>query len=309
MYNNKKLRIDTGVASPCYVKSMINTVNTVTPESIKHRAIDISNENTILEPKIVNRVVSIGVVDEDHEALELLDETGKTNSYNECDTNVIVEHISIHQSCETKDICLICLDDNTVELMHFSFFSFNCNCNYHVHFSCLCDWIKKRRESSMIPNCLTCSKPISSYEYQYIQYKDIEITSPLSTITDNTDNSVSSTLTMNTTDTNTTTDTLTSIISVVSNTMQDTLHNRSYNLQQIRFQNRILQHAFNNRTLTRQFARHDIEEIVEREVQRQRFLDRVAHHRARVSNTDCLHTIFKLIMFMLVIIGVLLLVT
>ena len=244
-----------------------------------------------------NEKLTIDISDIDN-----IDNIDDASSVSDINTNVIIQNVSPQHSSDRSIMCMICLDDDTIELMHFTFFSFICNCNYHVHYSCLCDWIKKKHESSLIPKCLTCYKPISSYKYQYIPFKEIDISSQLITAANMTNSSIS------------TLSSLTDIIRIVSNNMQDvlqyeslessSLHNKSYHHSMIQLQNKILQSIFHNRIISRRFGRDSIEEIIERQFQQQRFLDRLVNHRERLQNNECINALSKLLMIIFIIIGV-----
>lgn len=53
--------------------------------------------------------------------------------------------------------CIICLDDDNTNVVHYSEFNNDCSCNYYVHETCIIKWIKHKPNSA---SCLLCSKPI-----------------------------------------------------------------------------------------------------------------------------------------------------
>ena len=62
--------------------------------------------------------------------------------------------------------CIICLDANSEQLHHYSYYSDACICNYYVHQNCLNTWVNKPKpQLNPISTCLMCDAAISNVVY------------------------------------------------------------------------------------------------------------------------------------------------
>lgn len=273
---------------------LINSVNQISPQTqeVLYNIPRINTSN--LTNDIVCRVENI----EDN-----LDTPGTTDA-------VIAENSFSESYNKSGEIlqCIICLEEDVSGLFHFSFFSFHCECNYHIHYKCLTDWIKQKLSANKTPCCMLCYSNISSYEYKYINFKNDTQEASRSAI-DILNSTTSST------DTDTSTETLTSIVTILSDNMDDIVNTRNtvygrrlYDPRYISIQNRILENIFNNSEIRQIYSRRQIEQVVEREVNRRRFMERVVIQQEVANRNGWERNIAKLIISFFIIVSVILLI-
>lgn len=313
--NDNKFKIETN-------QCIINNVNQYTPENNKcfiHGHCVVTSHPS--SPCYVNGTEILTIEDYDSSESNEMNETSNCSENNDCDdivyrietveplsdtprtNNAVIEENQLYCSVQVQsqrnndDTCIICLGNNQHKLMHYTFFSFHCKCNYYIHYECLKEWINKKKQRNEEPCCLLCFNKISSYEYGYINYDDTSIFSPSSNITTNSDTST------------TTTDTLSTIVSIISDDIGEVVHQqRNETIQNISLHNRILENIFNNAEFRQIYSRRQLNEVIEHEVRRRRFLDNVVIHQSRFQEGTCSRLVLKIIVFFSIIIGFILMI-